>query len=119
MVELLQERFHGPTDPRVVVEPSGERIDLSLHGNLNLEAMTVHLAALVPRGNLREGLCGFKCEVLREAYIHQLNPLLKAGMQCKPTPFRKPSDGWGCSLLLGFVRTLQVTVREITLQNQV
>src|SRR5947209_3452086 len=47
VIEVLDQRSHRVADLRVIVKPSGRRIDLALDAHLHLEAVPVHPAALV------------------------------------------------------------------------
>jgi hypothetical protein len=66
------------------------RIHLSLNGNLDLEAMPMHLPALVPIGNIRKRLGGFKGKILGQTRAHALNvagsPHLRARGKFQPLP---------------------------------
>ena len=55
----------------MVINPADPLVDLSLHRNLYLETMAVHLPALMALRQTRQGMSCFKAEFLGQAGAHR------------------------------------------------
>jgi len=70
VIELLHDRLHRVGNPGVIVNPAGRGLRFAFDGNLNLEAVPVHPAALMAFGRFRQRLRRFKLKVFREPSAH-------------------------------------------------
>ena len=64
VVELGDDGAHGLGNSRVVVEDAGLFVDGAAHGDGDLEAVAMNVAALVAGGKLGQGLGRFELEIL-------------------------------------------------------
>jgi hypothetical protein len=71
VIEQRDERFHGRADLGVIVNPAAPVIDFAFDRYLHFEAVSMHLATLVPLRRRREGLSGFEGKIFREAGAHR------------------------------------------------
>lgn len=70
VIEHSEQRLHRARNIRVIVKPAGVCIGLALDADLQLEAVSVHLAALVALGRERQRLCGLKLKILGKSESH-------------------------------------------------
>src|SRR6188474_744902 len=70
MVERVHKRSHRLSDDRVIEEPARCRIDLTFDGNLDLETVPVHTAALMTSGDVWQRLRGLKRKIFGEPNSH-------------------------------------------------
>ena len=73
VVELVDERVHGPADLCVIVDPADFGIYLAFDGDLNPEAVAMHLFTFVIAGEVGQGLGGFEAEFFDESGAHSGN----------------------------------------------
>ncbi|MEY3394807.1 MAG: hypothetical protein RL346_1043 [Verrucomicrobiota bacterium] len=72
VIKLLEERGHRMGNEFVIVDPADLGIDLPLDGDLNLEAVAMHLSALVAFRQTGKGMRGLKSEILGKSCFHRL-----------------------------------------------
>ena len=70
MIELSDNWLHRGTDLGVVVNPARRGIDLTFNRDFDGKGVTVHVAALVTLGSVREKLSSFENEIFRETGFH-------------------------------------------------
>ena len=70
MIQLLHERFYRCADLGVIVEPAGRQVGFAFDGYFHLKTVTVHLAAFVALGRLRQSLRRFERKIFCQANAH-------------------------------------------------
>ena len=76
VVENFQKWFHGLADLRMVVNPAGFWIDVSLDRHFDFKTMSVHPATFVTLRGVGQSLCRFESEVLRQARAHMTKTII-------------------------------------------
>lgn len=71
MIHPVDQRRHGIGNPLVVINPADIRIHFAFDVNLNLETVTMHLAALVVGRQAGKSVGRLKAEILDQSGAHQ------------------------------------------------
>ena len=104
VIEAVHEGLHGTGDLGVVINPADSGVHLSLNDDLDLEAVPMHLGALMSVGEIGQRLGGLEAEVFDDSCAHGFYLRVGAGASS--------STGWAAGMTEGDSSSLGKRVKR-------